>query len=180
MPIPWSHFFGQNSGKESAQIQTIDLLAGIPLFEGLNRRELASVERILHRREYSRDELIFRQGERGLGMYIVKQGTVAIISGPDNQQLTELKDGEFFGEMALLDDSARSATAIARTDCSVFGFFQPDMFDLIARDSQLGVKIVLRLARYACLRLRFSNEKIVALATELQALQRQDMPDNKG
>jgi CRP-like cAMP-binding protein len=171
MPVSWSRLFGNNNDREHSEPTTLDLLARVPLFDEFSRRELAAVERILHRREYCRDELIFRQGERGLGMYIVQQGRVAIISGPDNQQLTELKDGDFFGEMALLDDTTRSATAVARTDCSVFGFFQPDMFALIASDARLGVKMVLRLAKYACLRLRQANEQVVTLTAELQERQ---------
>jgi CRP-like cAMP-binding protein len=179
MSVFWSRLFGNNVNGKQSEISTIDLLSGIPLFEEFSKRELAAVERILHRREYNRDELIFRQGERGLGMYIVKRGRVLIVSEPDRQQILELKDGDFFGEMALLDDASRSATAIAATDCSVFGFFQPDLFELIAHDSQLGVKIVLRLARYASLRLRLANDRIVSLSAELLALQ-QNVPTGKG
>jgi len=114
--------------------------------------------------------VIFRQGERGMGMYIVQQGRVAIASEPENHELFELKDGDFFGEVALLDESPRSATAMAKTDCSVFGFFQPDLFGLIDRDSRLGVKIVLRVARFVGQRLRQANDRAQTLSLELDAL----------
>ncbi len=167
MTTAWARLFGYKSNHKPGDVSTIDLLARVPLFEDLRRRELAAVERILHRRHYSRGEMIFRQGERGMGMYIVQQGTVAITREPENHELFELKDGDFFGEVALLDESPRSATAMAKTDCSVFGFFQPDLFDLISRDSRLGVKIVLRVARFAGQRLRQANERIQALSMEL-------------
>ena len=171
MTTPWARIFGyKSSHKPDEATITIDLLARVPLFEDLGRRELAALERILHRREYIRGELIFRQGERGMGMYIVQHGKVAITSEPDNQELFELKDGDFFGEVALLDESPRSATAIAKTDCSVFGFFQPDLFGLIASDSRLGVKIVLRVARFVGQRLRQANDRVLALSVELDEL----------
>ena len=170
MTTPWARLFGYKSNHKSGDILTIDLLSRVPLFEDLNRRELSAVERILHLRQYVRGETIFRQGERGMGMYIVQQGRVAITAEPEQQELFELKDGDFFGEVALLDESPRSATAVAKTDCSVYGFFQPDLFGLIERDSRLGVKIVLRVSRYVGQRLRQANDRVLALSIELDAL----------
>ncbi|MEI6306418.1 MAG: cyclic nucleotide-binding domain-containing protein [Deltaproteobacteria bacterium] len=173
MTTPWARIFGYKSGQKSDDVNTtIDLLARVPLFEDLSRRELAALERILHRREYICGEMIFREGERGMGMYIVQKGKVAITSEAENQELFELKDGDFFGEVALLDESPRSATAVAKTDCSVFGFFQPDLFGIIARDSRLGVKIVLRVARFVGQRLRQANERMLLLSTELSELKK--------
>lgn len=170
MTTPWTRLLGYKANNKSDDISTIDLLSRVPLFEDLNRRELIAVEHILHRRRYIGGEVIFRQGERGMGMYIVQQGTVAITTEPENHELFVLKDGDFFGEVALLDESPRSATALAKTDCSVFGFFQPDLFGLIARDSRLGVKIVLRVSRFVGQRLRQANERALALSMELDAL----------
>jgi CRP/FNR family cyclic AMP-dependent transcriptional regulator len=170
MTTPWTRLFGFKNGRKTEKLSTIDLLSRVPLFEELNQRELSAIEQILHRREYIRSEMIFKQGERGVGMYIVHQGTVAIISEPNKQELSELNDGDFFGEVALFDESPRSATAIAKTDCTVFGFFQPDLFDLIARDSRLGMKIVLRFARYASQRLRLANERVIDLTAEVETL----------
>lgn len=136
----------------------------------MNKRELKVIEQILHSREYQQGENIFRQGERGLGMYIIRKGTVAVVSEPDNHELSELKDGDFFGEVSLLDDLYRSATIRAKSDCSVFGLFQPDLAALIERDHRLGLKIIMRLARHTCQRLRQSNERVVSLSAELSRL----------
>jgi CRP-like cAMP-binding protein len=109
---------------------------------------------------YKPDEAIFHQGEPGVGMYIIVTGSVHILTGQNGPVLAELTDGEFFGELALLDESPRSATAVARTPCSILGFFQPDLFGLIERDPNLGVKIVLRLARSIGERLRRASERL--------------------
>ena len=76
--------------------------------------------------------------------------------------------GGFFGEISLLDEHPRSASAIAKTPCKIFGFFQPDLFSLIDRDPRLGVKIVIRLARMIGARLRRANEQALSIVEELR------------
>jgi CRP-like cAMP-binding protein len=140
-----------------------DTLKMIPIFTDLGRRELAAVERILHRREYHAGEIIFRQDEPGLGMYIIESGRVKIRADGSLDKVTELGDGEFFGELPLLDGGTRSATAEAKTPCRIYGFFQPDLFALIERNPRLGVKIVMSLAAIIGMRLRAANERVEAL-----------------
>ncbi len=163
-------FFAKSSESQEksndAAVQTI--LAKVPIFEDLTRRELAAVMRILHEREYQEEEIIFRESEPGMGMYIIQSGTVAIISETGQLQLSELGEGAFFGEVALLDDSPRSATAVAKTPCKIFGFFQPDLFGLMARDPRLGLKIVFRLARLIAERVRKTNLRAQEFNQELQ------------
>ena len=166
----WSRLFGYKHDREPAGLPISHLLSRVPLFEDLSRRELAAVERILHRREYMKDEVIFRQDEIGMGMYIVCQGTVGIFSEPDNRELSVVTDGDFFGEVALLDESPRSATAIAKTNSILFGFFHPDLFQLLTRQPRLGMKIVLRVASHVGQSLRRANERVFALTAEVAAL----------
>jgi len=170
MNISWSKAFGYLRQKDRGKLGIRDILINISIFEDLNKREIASVQRILHQREYEPDEVIFRQEEPGMGMYIIHSGTVTIISEPEGLLLSELSDGDFFGEIALLDEFPRSATAIAKTGCRVFGFFQPDLLGLIERDPRLGMKIVLRLARIIAARLRNANEQAFILNRELQEI----------
>lgn len=155
----WANIF-RNRQKEPEKVRNI--LKKLPVFEDLNNRDLNAIERILHQREYREDEAIFLQGDPGLGMYIVESGTVAIVCEPDKHVLAELHNGEFFGEIALLDESPRTATAIAKTECRMLCFFQPDLFDLIDRNPRLGVKVLFRLARTISERLRKTNEQLYA------------------
>ena len=170
MEISWSRAVGYLRQKGKRRRTLTDILMSISLFEDLSRHELASVQRILHRREYEPGEVIFRQQEPGMGMYIIQSGTVTILSEPEGLVLSELSDGDFFGELALLDDSPRSATAVAKTSSQLFVFFQPDLFGLIERDPRLGMKIVLPLARIIIARLRNANEQVSALNRELQEI----------
>lgn len=170
MTTPWARAFGYRTQKDRSGDEISALLAKIPIFEDLNKRDLAAVERILHRRDYDAGEPIFRQDDPALGMYIIQSGEVTILLEPSGIVVSELHNGDFFGEVGLLDESPRSATARAKTHCSVFGFFQPDLFGLIERDPRLGVKIVLRVARIIGARLRKTNEQAMALAEEVQKL----------
>ena len=170
MNVSSGKVFGYRRQKDKGGLGIKDILMNIPIFENLSKREIASVERILHRREYMPDEIIFHQEEPGMGMYIIYSGRVTIVSEPEGLLLSELSDGDFFGEVALFDESPRSATAIAKTSCQVLGFFQPDLFGLIERDPRLGVKVILRLVRIIVARLRNTNEQALTLNRELQEI----------
>jgi CRP-like cAMP-binding protein len=162
----WSNIFQSSVPRKDADPAFSQILKRIPVFEGLGRRELAAVMRILYERTYQVEELIFHQNDPGVGMYIIVHGTIAILSEPSHQLLAELHDGDFFGEMALLDELPRSATAIARTPARVLGFFQPELFGLIERQPKLGIKIVLCLARIIGKRLRVMDERAQGTSTK--------------
>ena len=159
--------FWGNIFKREDQQDTYALLKKIPIFEKMNRRELDAVERIMYRREYRVGDVIFRQGEPGVGMYVVQHGTVSIIFEPTGQVLAELHDGDFFGEIALLNETPRSATAQAKTECTLWGLFQPELLDLLGRNPRLGVKLLLPLAQIAGQRLIRSDRQVEALRREL-------------
>ncbi|OZC01603.1 cyclic nucleotide-binding domain-containing protein [Rubricoccus marinus] len=147
-----------------------DVLQNIPLFEELSSRELDAIRRLLHRREYVAGESIFVQGEPGLGMYIIERGAVSIQSEPSGRELVELTDGDFFGEIALLNEVIRTATARAKTDCTLLSLFQPDLLGLLDRNSRLGVKVLLALARLVGLRLVEVSDEVEELTRECEKL----------
>ena len=147
-----------------------DVLQSIPLFEDLSSRELDAVRRLLHRREYVAGESIFVQGEPGLGMYVIERGAVSIQSEPSGRELVELTDGDFFGEIALLNEVIRTATARAKTDCTLLSLFQPDLLALLDRNSRLGVKVILALARLVGLRLVEVSDEVEELTRECEKL----------
>ena len=147
-----------------------DLVGRIPLFEDLTGRERDAVRRLLHRREYVAGESIFVQGEPGLGMYIIVRGAVSIQSEPSGRELVELADGDFFGEIALLNEVIRTATARAKTDCTLLSLFQPDLLSLLERNPRLGVKVLLALARLVGLRLVEVSDEVESLNRECEEL----------
>ena len=167
----WSNIFRQS---EDDSVYT--LLRDIPLFDGLARSELSAIESILHRREYEPDEVLFHQGNPGVGMYIIRQGTIEIVYEPTGDTLAELSDGDFFGELALLNETPRSATAVARTDAILYGLFRPDLLGLVEREPSLGVQILLRMSRVISERLIHTNEQVQELRQRLEEQQAEPSP----
>lgn len=158
----WENIF-RKAGREEQQLH--DLLARIPLFERLNRRELQAVARILYRRRYDTGEFVFRQGDNGIGMYIIERGSIAIINESAGQLLTELRGGDFFGEVALLNETRRSASARAQADTTLLCMLEPDLEDLGKRNPRIGFKVLLALARTA-------GRRLIAISDEYEELRR--------
>jgi CRP-like cAMP-binding protein len=149
-----------------------DVIAGIPVFESLKPKELRQVASIVHRRKYEAGETIVCQNDPGLGMYMIESGEVTVLleENGTTKELAILHKGDFFGEIALLDESPRSATVVAHTDAELIGFFRPDLFDIIEKTPAAGIKIVLRLAHLLGDRLRNSNQEISKLRAQLHDL----------
>jgi putative permease len=126
-----------------------DILHQIPLFRELTAKELRVLQNVVHIRKYAASEPVFVEAEPGAGMYIIRMGRVNIVlhHKSDNPViLSELHEGDFFGEMALLGDTERSASAIAQEQSELIGFFNPDLIEIISVYPQMGSKISLGLA----------------------------------
>ena len=80
------------------------------------------------------------------------------------------RSGDFFGELALLNETPRSATAIARQPSVLFGLFRPDLLGLLERDPALGVDLLLRMSRVISERLIQSNDEVQRLREQLAAV----------
>ena len=99
----------------------IEFLKHVPLFEGLDRKSLEAIANAAVEQSYTAGQDIVRQGDTGVGAFILKSGRVEAVQdrGGHQHKLTELKPGDDFGEMALLDEFPRSATvrAVEPTTC---------------------------------------------------------------
>lgn len=168
----WTNIFRlQSKGKED----TLLVLKRIPLFQDLSRKELRQLERILHERTYKKDEVIFNEGEPGVGMYIIDSGEVRITLGSEQKVLAVLSKGDFFGEMALLLEAPRTASAIASKPSKLYGFFQPDLFSILETYPRTGNKILLRLSQMIAERLRHSNLENQELRKKLDSLIKKEL-----
>jgi CRP/FNR family transcriptional regulator, cyclic AMP receptor protein len=163
--VVWGNIFKRRA-RESG---VVDILQKIPVFEGLSRSDLVAVDRILHRRRFAAKEVIFHQDDAGVGMYIIQSGTVSIGMEPEGQQLVELRDGEFFGEIALLTEFPRSASAVAVTPCQLLFLSQTDLFDLLRRKPECGTRVLVQVAEIIGKRLVASNEVLRRLRGDLAA-----------
>ena len=152
----WGNLFRRDRGVDAL----FQALARVPIFEALSRREFARIQGILHHRTAVAGEVLVHEGDQGFGMYVILSGQVeirqAVAHGTD-EVLAVLAGGDFFGEQALLDETPRSASAVAVEPCRVVGFFRSDLLELIEGDPRLGLKIVMRLSKMISVRLRHTN-----------------------
>jgi CRP-like cAMP-binding protein len=135
----------------------LQLLKNVVLFKDLSLRELAMVDSLMHERHYLADEVIFDEGEEGQGLFLVLSGRVKITLPADvNTVLIDLGPGAFFGEVALLDQSVRTAQARAIEDSQIVALFRAEFYSLLETHSRIASRISFQLAKVLAARLRQS------------------------
>ena len=142
-------------GLTSPRDPRLELLKNVVLFKDLSLRELAMVRGLMHERNYLADEVIFDEGEEGQGLFLVLSGRVKIVlPASANNVLLELGPGAFFGEVALLDQSLRTAQARAIEDTQIVVLFRAEFYSLLDTHSAIASRISFQLARVLAARLR--------------------------
>lgn len=110
-------------------------------------------------------QYLFREGEAGSEMYIVESGSIAILrNARGSEPLAVLEAGDFLGEMAVLEDQPRFASAVARTDCRLLRIERAAFAELLRQNVEIAVRIMRKLA----LRQRRAEQRISELQQELQ------------
>ena len=138
----------------------IKVLESVPIFENLTEKELSEVARLTHERTYKKDDDLFNNLSSAEGMYVILDGAVEIKDPESGTIFASLEIGDFFGELALLDEEPRSASAHAIQPSRLIGFFRTDLLTLMKIYPELGNKIMLNLARVLGERLRKTNEEL--------------------
>ena len=147
----------------------LDFLHNTPVFGDIPNRGLKTIRSFCHVRTYKQDEHVFRTGEPGVGLYVVMEGSVEIYQDRDEyrHEYAVLYPGEFFGEIALLDDLPRTASARARSYSQLLGFYRPDLLNLLARNPALAGAVILNIARLIGQRLMNTNQELERLHLKL-------------
>ena len=153
----------QNYFKKGNDVNPIiKVLENVPIFEHLTEKELSEVLRLTHERTYKKDEHVFKKLAPAEGMYVILDGGVLITDSDSETIFATLESGDFFGELALLDEEPRSASAISTLPSRLIGFFRTDLLTLMKRSPELGNKILLNLSRVLGERLRRTNQELAS------------------
>ncbi len=154
-------------GKRETQEVTVKSEDKVDLFKerGLSAAEMKLLATFSSEERYSGASMIFREGEKGDKLYIVLDGRVRIskfIPGVGEEALAVLDRGDFFGEMALIDDKPRSADAKAHdSDATVLSIDRATLNEILSMDPHASLQFLNLLCRMISRRLREINEKIV-------------------
>ena len=136
----------------------------LPLFADLDERELASIVAVAKTRRYAKDDVIFHADESGDVFCLIREGQVKVtMISPEGKEiiLALLGPGDFFGEMALLDDEPRSATVIATEPLDLVNIWRSDFLQILAENFSITRKVLAEISR----RLRSASNRIESLAT---------------
>lgn len=120
------------------------------LFSGLLTAELQALERAAQERAFPAGQVIFAEGDAGDGLYVVKEGRVqisALVRAEERRALSELGPGDFFGEMAVLDQEPRSATATASEPTAVYFIPREELLRALEQSPKLLLALVREFSR---------------------------------
>lgn len=157
---------------EPETAEVLETLRQMRVFQPLTRRQMRHLAAAVHRRHYARDEVIYYEGDPGLGFYVVQRGHVRLLvddGGPS--ELRHVGEHQLFGDLSLYGEARRLETAQAVTDTHLLGFFRPDLRGLVKRHPRAGAAVVTALAHHLAQRHVDLLGRLAEKEGKLQALQ---------
>lgn len=159
----WSSIFRKKMAEDSLAY----FLKHLPIFSELSPRSLATLENVVHVRNYKAHEIIFEEGDPGSGMYMIRTGAVKIYIKDQNGteiELANLAAGDFFGETTLTAPAPRSASARTVEAAQLVGLFRADILELAEKKPGISSNILFGLTRVV-------SERLQAASMEIRRLQ---------
>jgi CRP/FNR family transcriptional regulator len=138
---------------------TVELLQRVPLFSELSHDELERIAQVAIPRSFPRGVRVFHEGDSSDACYIVREGDLRVTREHSDGRaiaLASLAAGDFFGELAMLDGEARSASVETLTDSELLALPASDMRRVIGEHGEIAAKLITALTR----RLRETNERV--------------------
>ncbi len=140
-----------------------ELIKKIAIFSDLSEPDVDRLSALLQEVLYSKDEIILHKEDPGDSLFIIRQGRVKVVLyGDDGREviLSILKEGDFFGEMSLLDGEPRSASVVSMEEADLYILKRDDFLQTLMERPGMALRILVELSR----RLRVADEKIGSLA----------------
>ena len=123
---------------------TVSQLAKVPLFSECSQRDLQTVARVVREIPHGAGTVIAREGEPGVGLFIILDGTADVSIG--GRKKATLGPGDFFGEIALLDGGPRTATVTAKSDVALLGLTEWVFRGLMVEHPSIALKTLQQMA----------------------------------
>lgn len=140
-----------------------EILQRIELFESLKESELEEIASFAEIKTYPMGTIIFTEGDEPDRLYVIKEGAVRItkhIEGAGDEMLVIMTEGDYFGEMALIDEANRSAQAKVISELTVIELSKENLHRLMAENEHLANKLLWKFSRILSQRLRELHEKL--------------------
>lgn len=117
-----------------------DLLKRVPIFSDLDRKELERVANSMKERVFRAGETVTAEGQTGVGFFVIASGDAKVTIGGEDRR--RLGPGDYFGEVALLNESARTATIKAETDLKCYGMTSWEFRPLVETHGSIAWKLL--------------------------------------
>jgi CRP/FNR family cyclic AMP-dependent transcriptional regulator len=130
--------------------QITRFLHTVPMFQGLNERQLNRLAKRFKERNYAKGETIVTQGTLGIGLFIIEKGKVEAVrehSDGTKSVVNQLASTDFFGELSLLDEAPRTASVIAAEDSTCLVLTQLDFMSALQEDAEIPIVMLKELAK---------------------------------
>ena len=124
---------------------SIETLQRVPLFADLEKRDLTQIASSFKAREYAAGDTLATEGEGGVGFFLIESGEATV--SVRGREIARLKAGDSFGEVALIDDGARTATVTAATAMVCYGMSFWEFRPIVESSSQIAWKLLQALAK---------------------------------
>ena len=123
----------------------MELLQRVPLFADFDRRDLERLARSFKERTFNAGSAIASEGKGGVGFFVIEDGEASVtVHGSERGKLGP---GDYFGEIALIDDGARSATVTADTDLRCYGLTAWEFRPLVEANASIAWKLIETMAK---------------------------------
>jgi len=122
----------------------VELVQGVPLFEGLNQRELRDLASTMKERTFREGQTIAVEGQSGIGFFIIAEGTATVSQGGEDR--ATLGPGDHFGEIALIDDGVRTASVTADSQLKAYGLTSWEFRPLVESNATIAWKLLKTMA----------------------------------
>lgn len=145
----------------------VEQLKNVELFQGLKPEALELIARVATEETHGRNTKVFEQGEIGDKLYIIMEGRIRIsreVPGMGEEALAILGPGQVFGEMALIDESPRSADARVHERCRLLAIPKDGFDDLLFLHKDLAYEVLWSIVRMLVSRLRETTNKLTFLS----------------
>ena len=125
--------------------EATELLQRVPLFAGLDPRELETIARTVHERTFKEGDAVTSEGEGGVGFFVIRDGGAKVEVG--GSEVGTLGPGDHFGEIALITEGPRTATVTATSELKCYGLTPWEFRPLVQTNASIAWKILQALAK---------------------------------
>ena len=117
-----------------------DLLRRVPLFADLEKKDLERIGTSMKSRRFSAGDVVAREGEGGVGFFVIEDGRARVEVG--DRAVGELGPGDYFGEIALVAETMRTATVTAETDLTCYGLTRWEFRPIVESNPKVAWKLL--------------------------------------